>query len=291
LNYLFVHQNFPGQFLHIARHLGASGEHQVVFITEGNAQNIPGVRKVAYRRPAPAAETTHAAAREFDLAARRAEAVARAAATLKELGFQPDIVIGHHGWGELLNIRDVWPDVPLLGYFEFFYRTVGADVGFDPEFPTTVSDHARIRAKNNVNLQALALGGHGQTPTQWQLSTYPAWARSQISVLAEGVHLDVCTPDPDAAQRTLRIGDMTVGPGEKLVTYAARDLEPYRGFHIMMRAIPTLLAARPDVRIAMVGGDGVSYGAPPRNTTWRAKLQKEIGKGIDPAREIGRAHV
>ena len=286
MKYLLVHQNFPGQFLHIARHLGASGAHEVVFITEGNAQTIPGVRKVAYRRPAPAAEPTHIAAREFDLAARRAEVVARTAATLKELGFQPDIVIGHHGWGELLNIRDVWPDVPLLGYFEFFYRTRGADVGFDPEFPTSVADHARIRAKNNVNLQALALDGHGQTPTQWQLSTYPAWARSQIDVLAEGVHLDICAPDPNAARQPLSIAGMTVAPGEKLVTYAARDLEPYRGFHVMMRAIPALLAARPDLRIAMVGGDGVSYGAAPRNTTWRAKLLKEIGKGFDPARVV-----
>ena len=286
MKYLFVHQNFPGQFLHLVRHLGARGRDEVVFITEGNANAIPGVRKVAYHRPPPAAAATHIAAREFDLAVRRAEAVARNAATLKALGFTPDIVIGHHGWGELLNIRDVWPDVPLLGYFEFFYRTAGSDVGFDPEFPTGVEDHARIRAKNNVNLQALALDAAGQTPTLWQLSTYPAWAQPNISVLTEGVHLDVCAPDPLAAQQPLTVGGLTILPGEKLVTYVARDLEPYRGFHIMMRTLPMLLAARPDIRVVMVGGDGVSYGAAPHGTTWRAHMLKEIGAGFDPARVV-----
>ena len=85
---------------------------------------------------------------------------------LKQLGFEPDIIIGHHGWGELLNIRDVWPQAPLLGYLEFYYRIDGIDVGFDPEFPTHPADHPRIRAKNAINLLALNLGGHAQTPTQ-----------------------------------------------------------------------------------------------------------------------------
>ena len=77
----------------------------------------------------------------------------------------------------------------MLGYFEFFYRIDDADVGFDPEFPTPPSEYARIRAKNAVNLIALETAGHGQTPTEWQLSTYPDWARSRITLLREGVNL------------------------------------------------------------------------------------------------------
>ena len=286
MKYLFIHQNFPGQFLHLVRHLGARGKDEVVFITEGNGNAIPGIRKVAYRRPTATPEATHPAAREFEFAARRAEIVARTAATLRELGFTPDIVIGHHGWGEMLNIRDVWPDVPMLGYFEFFYRTDGSDVGFDPEFPTALADHARIRAKNNVNLQALALEGHGQTPTELQRSTYPSWTHGKMNLLPEGVHLDMCAPDPTAGRKPLEIGGMTIAPGDKLVTYVARDLEPYRGFHVMMRTLPALLAARPDLRVVMVGGDGVSYGAALRGTTWRARMLKEIGAGFDASRVV-----
>ena len=178
MKYLFVHQNFPGQYLHLVRHLAASKQHDVVFITEPNAQPHPGRADGAVSEAAAAPRRTRMSRRaSWMRAVRRAEIVAHTAANLKQLGFEPDIIIGHHGWGELLNLRDVWPDAPLLGYLEFYYCTDGIDVGFDPEFPTHPADYPRIRAKNAVNLLALNLGAHGQTPTKWQLSTYPAWAQ------------------------------------------------------------------------------------------------------------------
>jgi glycosyltransferase involved in cell wall biosynthesis len=286
VKYLFVHQNFPGQYLHIARHLVASNQHDVVFITEPNSNRIPGVRTVPYAKPNGPATEIHAATRELDAAVRRADIVAHTATNLKQLGFEPDVIIGHHGWGELLNIRDVWPDAALLGYFEFFYCTNGIDVGFDPEFPTHTTDYPRIRAKNAVNLLALNLGAHGQTPTRWQLSTYPAWAQQFITLLPEGVDLDLCKPDPQARRRNLMIGGTAIKPNEKLITYVSRDLEPYRGFHVMMRMVPYLLRARKDIRIVIVGADGVSYGMPPAEGTWRQKMLTELGRQIDPQRVL-----
>jgi glycosyltransferase involved in cell wall biosynthesis len=286
VKYLFVHQNFPGQYLHIVRHLVASRQHDVVFLTEPNANQIPGVRKVPYPKPNGPAAETHVVARELDGAVRRAELVAHTAANLKQLGFEPDIIIGHHGWGEMLNLCDVWPDKPMLGYLEFYYSTDGIDVGFDPEFPTLPSDYPRIRAKNAVNLLALSLNAHAQTPTKWQLSTYPDWARERITLLPEGVNLDVCKPNAQVRRRNLVIAGTTIRPNEKLVTYVARDLEPYRGFHTMMRAVPDMLRARKDLRVVMVGGDGVSYGMPPAEGTWRQKMLAELGDGIDPKRVL-----
>jgi glycosyltransferase involved in cell wall biosynthesis len=286
VKYLFVHQNFPGQYLHIVRHLVASRQHDVVFITEPNGNRIPGVRTVPYAKPNGPAAEMHVATRDLDAAVRRADIVAHTATNLKQLGFEPDVIIGHHGWGELLNIRDVWPDAALLGYFEFFYCTNGIDVGFDPEFPTHAADYPRIRAKNAVNLLALNLGAHGQTPTRWQLSTYPAWARQFITLLPEGVDLDVCKPDPQARRRNLIIGGTAIKPSEKLITYVARDLEPYRGFHVMMRALPHLLRARKDIRVVIVGADGVSYGTPPAEGTWRQKMLTELGRQIDRQRVL-----
>jgi glycosyltransferase involved in cell wall biosynthesis len=286
VKFLFVHQNFPGQYLHIVRHLVATKQHDVVFITEPNANRIDGVRLVPYPKPQGAPATVHVAARDLDAALRRADVVAQTAANLKQLGFTPDIIIGHHGWGELLNLRDVWPDTPLLGYFEFYYSADGIDVGFDPEFPTHPAEHPRIRAKNGVNLLALNLGAHGQTPTKWQLSTYPEWARPFISLLPEGVNLDVCKPNPQVRRRALKLGGTTIKPGEKLITYVARDLEPYRGFHVMMRALPHLMRARKDVRAVLVGADGISYGRPPPEGTWRQKMLEELGNSIDPDRVV-----
>lgn len=285
LKFLFVHQNFPGQYLHLVKHLMARGQDEVLFISEPNANHLAGVRKVVYRLPRAANPGTHPDAQEFEIAALRAETVARTAEKVKRLGFTPDIIIGHHGWGELLNIRDVWPEAPLLGYFEFFYHTDGVDVGFDPEFPPDPRLYARIRAKNVVNLLALSIDGHGQTPTRWQRSIFPAWARPRIEVVPEGADLALCRPQPALRRRLFAVGEIRVRPGEKLVTYVARNLEPYRGFHIMMRALPRVLAARADVRAVLVGGDEVSYGMKPAGGgTWRERLLHEVGRRLDLTR-------
>ncbi len=284
MRYLFVHQNFPGQFLHLVRHLTRQGDNEVVFISEPNSNAMPGVRRIFYKMPRGAAPETAPAAQEFEIATLRAEMVANMARSLKGLGFTPDIIIGHHGWGELLNLPDVYPDVPMLGYLEFYYRTDKFDIGFDPEFPNDPVMYPRVRAKNAVNLIALNNHGWGQTPTLFQKSTYPTWSHDRIAVLPEGVDLDICAPDRSLARKPFQLGDVTVLPNEKLVTYVARDLEPYRGFHRMMRALPRILDARPDVRVIIVGGDGVSYGAKLASGTWREILLAELGDRLDRSR-------
>jgi glycosyltransferase involved in cell wall biosynthesis len=283
---LFAHRTFPGQFVHLLRHLAAQQRHDLVFITELTDTEIAGVRKMPYRVPPSASARTHPVARDFDAAARRAEVVGRRARILRQLGYVPDIIIGHHGWGELLELPDIWPDVPLLGYLEYFYRTDGADVGFDPEFALPRSDYPGVRAKNVINLQAFANGGFGLTPTEWQLSTYPDWMRDRIILLREGVNLEICRPDPGLRRQTLEIAGMAVAPAHRLVTYVARGLEPYRGFHVMMRAIPHLLRARADIRIVIVGGEEARYGPSPPHGSWKDVFLAELGSAIDPTRVV-----
>ncbi|WP_158742423.1 glycosyltransferase [Acidisphaera sp. L21] len=282
MKFLFVHQNYPAQFLHIVRRLLKQGEHDVVFICEPNSNIISGVRRVTYeahKRPGP---PTHKDARDFALAMARAEAVAKAAKQVRTLGFTPDIIIGHHGWGELLNLGDVFPGVPLLGYQEYFYALTGQDVGFDPEFKVDIESNSNIRAMNAVNLLTLTNPGFGQTPTHFQWNTYPAWARPNITLLQEGVNLDICRPL--RPKRATTIAGIPIGAKEKLVTYVARDLEPYRGFHQVMRSLPAILRARPDARVVLVGGDGASYGSRLAGTTWREHQVAELGKTLDLSR-------
>ena len=284
MRYLFIHQNFPGQFLHLLRHLAKQQRHELLFITENTTNHLTGVRKIMHGLARPPAPDLHTDAREYELAMIRAQSVADAGRTLKGLGFVPEIIIGHHGWGEMLNLQDVWPGAPLLGYHEYYYNEVGFDVGFDPEFPQPREGFARVRSKNAINLLALTNPGHGFTPTLFQHSTYPAWARPNITVLPEGVNLDVCKPNPALRERVVTLGGYKVKPTDKLVTFVVRDLEPYRGFHIMMRALPRLLAARPDVRVILVGGDAVSYGARVEGGTWRERMQDEISAKTDMTR-------
>lgn len=290
MNFLFVHQNFPGQYLHIIRSLLADNEarpgtHEIVFMTEPNQNQMNGVRKVTYAKPPEMSPNLAWDTREFETASRRAQAAYRGALQIKALGFQPDVIIGHHGWGELLYLVDVFPGVPVIGYFEFYYRILGTDVNFDPEFPMDTALFGGVRGKNSTNLLALNLEQYGQTPTRWQHSTYPEWAKKQIRIIEEGVDLEKCKPDPALHKKSLTVGKLTVTPKQKLVTYVARNLEPYRGFHTIMRALPRLLRERPDVVVSLVGGDGVSYGVPPRQGgTWRELMMKEVGEQIDLSR-------
>ncbi|CDG40205.1 MULTISPECIES: glycosyltransferase [Asaia] len=286
MRFLFVHQNFPGQFLHLVRHLHERGGHEIVFISEANEGYLPGVRRVLYRQERVVSPHTHPSLRELEMGLSRAEAVARAAQTLKGLGYTPDIIIGHHGWGELLNLVDVYPSTPILGYFEFFYHTDKNDVDFDPEFPPRPDLAPNVRVKNAINLLALNLNQHGQTPTLFQKGTYPDWAHSRINLLREGVNLDLCAPDQAVFKSDVVIGDQVIRPGDKFVTFVARNLEPYRGIHSFMRALPRILDERPDTRIVLIGGDGTSYGAPPPSDagSWRDIFLKEVAGRIDTDR-------
>ncbi|MBB5372610.1 glycosyltransferase [Acidocella aromatica] len=290
MNFLFVHQNFPGQYLHLLRSLQADNEkhegtHELVFMTEPNNNHMAGVRKVTYSKPPPVSASLVLEAREYEMSTRRAQAGYRGALQIKALGFKPDIIVGHHGWGEMLNLVDAFPGVPILGYFEFYYKIHGTDVNFDPEFPMPEAQFGAVRGKNSVNLLALNLEQYGQTPTRWQQSTYPNWAQKQIRIIEEGVDLELCKPDPASRKAPLTVGGLTVTPEQKLVTYVARNLEPYRGFHTFMRALPRILAERPDVVVSLVGGDEISYGAPPRQGgSWREVMLREVGSQLDLSR-------
>lgn len=290
MNFLFVHQNFPGQYIHLLRSLLADNEkqpgtHEIVFMTEPNQNYLEGVRKVTYSRPPPPPQARSGAGREFEIATLRAIACYRGACQIRALGFKPDIIIGHHGWGEMLDLCDVFPGVPILGYFEFYYRIHGSDVNFDPEFPLNEQFFGGVRSKNTINHLAIALEQWGQTPTHWQYDTYPEWARQKLRIIEEGVDLERCAPDPGAHKKTLKIGPLTVTPKQTLLTYVSRNLEPYRGFHTLMRALPRLLKARPELIVSLVGGEDVSYGAPPlQGGSWKDVLMREVGDQLDLSR-------
>ncbi|MBV9014182.1 MAG: glycosyltransferase family 4 protein [Alphaproteobacteria bacterium] len=281
MNFLFVHQFFPGQYLHLVRHLQAEG-HNVVFVTQRRGREIPGVRTLEYL-PLPPSGAISPHLQEMEMGAMNGLAVARLCEGLKREGFNPDIMIGHCGWGEVLFVKDVWPSTPLLGYFEFFYRVAGSDLDFDPEFPPVSFDPTRIRTRNTINLLSLEAADWGQTPTEWQRAQYPAIHRDRISVIHEGIDTDLVRPEPTA--RLWLRGGASFGVGDEVITYSARNLEPYRGFHIFMRALSKVLEKRPNARAIIVGSDGVSYGRMPDNAAnWREYMLSELEGRLDMRR-------
>ncbi len=282
MNVLFIHQNFPGQFRHLAGHLASDRQNRVVAICQPHAPRHPQVpNTITYkpaRKPGPPA---HHYLRGIEEGVLNGQAVAKVLLQLKKAGFAPDIVIAHPGWGEALYVKDVFPDTALLSLFEFYYHAEGADSNFDPEFPLSFDGRARIRTRNALHLLNLTACDAGVSPTQWQKSLHPAEFHSAISVIHEGI--DTRTVAPKRQQTfTLPNGTMLTREDE-VVTYAARNLEPYRGFHQFMRAIEQICRRRPHSQIVIVGGDEVSYGQRlPQGQTYRQKLLQEVS--IDPKR-------
>lgn len=281
MRWLFIHKDFPGQYAHVVRHLAGSGD-QVIGIGQTRDVRINGVRVLHYAPP-ETASAAHPYAREFDLAVRNGQRVAEECEKLKAAGFYPDAVIGHNGWGETFFVKTVWPTSPLLGYFEFFYRASGSDADFDPEFPAEPDLPMRLRTRNAINLVGLYAADWGQTPTRWQRDQYPEPYRNRISVIHEGVDTDYVRPDPTA--RLWLAGGLSLGAQDQIITFSARALEPYRGFHVFMRALPQVLRALPSAHVLIAGGDGVNYGrAPERAESWRQLLLDELAGQLDPGR-------
>lgn len=280
MNILFLHQNFPGQFKHLAGQLAANPANRIVALCQEQAPRHPHVKThIVYLPPRKA--HGHPYLRTLEEGVLNGQAVARALLKLKQQGFTPDIVIAHPGWGEALYVKDVFPDAPLLGHFEFFYHADGADANFDPEFPLSLDSRLRIRTRNALHLLNLQTCDAGVSPTRWQKSLHPAEYQRKLAVIHEGIDAQLVAPNPE---QTFGLPNGTVlTKQDEVVTYVARNLEPYRGFHQFMRAVPQVCARRPRVHVVIVGGDDVSYGTKaPDGKTWREHMLGEVS--VDPTR-------
>lgn len=213
----------------------------------------------------------------------RGEAAWRKAVALKKAGLEPNLIYAHPGWGESLFLKELWPRARLVLFGEFYYSPEGADTGFDPEFPSDSPDQerCRVRMKNLNQLAQLQLADLVISPTRWQASQYPQPWADRMEVVHDGIETDALAPDP-SVKATLASGQVLTRDHE-VITFVARHLEPYRGFHVFMRALPSLLARRPRAHVLIVGADGVSYGARPRrHRSWRECMLEEVGSRIAP---------
>ncbi|MFZ4541455.1 MAG: glycosyltransferase family 4 protein [Rickettsiales bacterium] len=286
MNILFLHPNMPGQYKHLARAFGAEGGHRIFFVTKHRTAEIPGVVRITYGMPKiEKVPDMHRYLRTTTFAILQGQYVWRVCKQLQEQeNFTPDIIICHPGWGDALFLKDLFPKARILTFFEFYYHGTGADVGF--EEPIGPDDMARVRFKNTTNLMSLEQADWGVSPTVWQWSLHPKEFQPKISVLHDGVDIDVCRPD-GTASITLPNGRVFKA-GDEVMTYIARNFEPYRGFETFMKAAEILLRDRPNLHIIAVGADSVSYGKrAPDGKTYRQVMSEQVSLPVDRIHFVG----
>lgn len=283
---LFIHQAFPGQFGSLARSLAEDGHR--VFALAMNPQKGDACANVIRYPPIRKQldDTAPYMLREFDAKLIRAESIYMAMKAMKDQGFNPDVVYAHPGWGEGLFVKNVWPNARFVVYAEWFYNLRGQELNFDPDMPPLSEEgELRLSLKNTPFLHALSECDAAISPTQWQKSRFPDWAQEKITVLHDGLPLrELAKVRPRALG--IPSQNLRLRHGMPIVTYAARHLEPVRGFHYFMRSLPAILDGNPEAHVIIMGQDAgiknIGYGREnPAGTSWRKSLEKELGDKVD----------
>ncbi|MEM6450620.1 MAG: glycosyltransferase family 4 protein [Cyanobacteria bacterium P01_D01_bin.105] len=282
---LFLHQNFPAQFRHLAIALGKDPKHQVVFATTRKEGQIQGVHKVIYQPSRTPAAQTHHYVRPLESAVLEGQAAYRTLLQLKNQGFYPDVIYAHSGWGPGLFVKDLFPNADSLCFFEWFYHARGTNADFDPSDPLDEDTEAKLRIRNAPILIDLYSCDRGLTPTQWQQAQFPSEFRSKLSVCHDGIDTGYFKPNPNVklvlqppkpidCPQLLDLSNQT-----EIITYVARGMEPYRGFPQFMAAVEQLQRRRPNCHVVVVGEDRVAYSKTlPAGQTYREQALKKHPK-------------
>jgi glycosyltransferase involved in cell wall biosynthesis len=281
---LFIHNNFPGQFGDLSQALQKAG-YRVAAI---GAAKAPGVQGIPISRWSHKKGTTDGIFRpairaEADLI--RARAAADAAMALKKQGFDPKVIVGHPGWGETVGMRLIFPKAKQVLFGEFYYHGVGSDIDFDTEFDPPDFDRSFTGYSKNATLaMAYCEAETIVCPTRYQASTLPEALQPRIKLIHEGVDTQRASPDPSA---TLTLPDGRVLDNSVPVfTHVNRHLEPLRGLHAFLRALPRALGELPEAQAIIIGNESASgYGGKaPDGRTWKAYFWDQVKDQLDPAR-------
>jgi glycosyltransferase involved in cell wall biosynthesis len=254
MHVLFVHQNYPAQFGHIARRLVKDRGWQCTCLSRNPSGNDNSVALIQYDVKGGATEKTHYCARSFENAVGHSQGIYEACRQHREL--QPDLIVGHSGFGSTLFLKELY-DCPIVNYFEYFYRPHGSDMDFRLEYPCKEIDFLRSYCRNAMILLDLENCHAGYCPTHWQKSLLPTRYADKLQVIHDGVDTDIWQRHENLPRL---IGPHHIDADTRIVTYVARGLESMRGFDIFMKVAKRIYEQMPNVVFVVVGADQVYYG-------------------------------
>lgn len=283
MNILFLHRNFPAQFRHITMDLATDPLNMLMFITANDTYEIPGVNKLVYK-PKEVSKGCNSFLNFYEENIQHGQAAANIAIAMKNKGIKPDLIYGH-SWGPTMFMKDIFPDVPLLCYFEWFNNTKGGDLDFDGRV-IDESYEARMRFNNAYLLLDLESCDVGVCPTYWQRSRFPKEFQDKLKVLPDGVNTELCKPDKNA-KFLIKDKNLELTAKDEVITYATRGMEPYRGFPQFMEAVEKLQKRRPNAHFVIGGTDTVHYGQPLAKGTYKTMMLEKLDLDLSRIHFVG----
>ena len=263
---ILIHRRLPGQFSPLAEVLFERGDFRVFAL--GSDEVSATIEPLMSSRleevklyPTSSTFSPVSSHQRILDALNNSRAVARELIAWRTQGLQPDLIVSHLGWGESIHVRSIFPEATHIGYCEFFHHPQGVDVGFDPEFGAKdLEAEWNVRELNAVELMGIESMDIGLSPTRWQRDLFPAAYRPRIRLIHEGVDCEAFAPFENAVFELPGTG-RRLTKVDKVVTLATSSLEPYRGIHTFIRALPSILSSHPDCQVVIAGsGDAPRYG-------------------------------
>lgn len=281
MKFLFIHNNYPGQFIHIINALAQNRECEIVFLSQYKRGdiNIKSVRHIQLpirkMNKEDYQSESHRVANEIFFTS---EIYGKYMMKLKEEGFYPDVIYAHPGWGGSTYAPDIFPEAGYIAYCEWFY-TMGENYNFFPDEQKTAASFAPSRQRNHCQLDALNDCDAAITPTFWQASQFPSEYLYKLNVLHDGIDINFFSPDEASPQKRDKniVQGLNLDALPEIVTYATRGMEPYRGFPQFFKSIPHILEARPNCHIVIMAKDEVQYSAKRKDgKTWGEAMREEV---------------
>ena len=268
MHVLYVHQNFPAQFGHIAQHLVEKLNWQCTFVSQTGGGKVGGIEKIEYKLAGGATQANHFCSRTFENTVWHCDGVYTALRHRPDV--RPDLIVGHSGFGSTLFLRELYPDVPVINFFEYYYlpHDVDSDMDFrkDLGWPTVDMTYLRSRCRNAMILLDLQNCQAAYTPTRFQKSRFPGEYQDKLKVVFDGVDRSIyhgydetLRPSPET-RVTRTLAGVTVPATTRVVTYVSRGFESMRGFDKFMETADLIAKQYPDVIFIVVGTDRVAYG-------------------------------
>ncbi len=280
MRYLFIHDAFPGQFVHLFRHLYRAGDHEIIAASrKGSTLDLP-IEQIVYDVPADAAAQ---AAKPGARMGARMEAAAlghdlyRKLKPMADAGRHPDYIVVHASKGASYFLRDLFPKARITCFLEWYYQNPNPAGVRNPQ--AFYRQCASNTARNSIIAHEFDQADGVYTPTTFQKSQFPARWQRDIQVCHEGIDTDLYRPDDNAE---LTVGDQKFTAATEVITYAARGMEKARGFPQFMQAIAEVQKKRPNCHVIIAAKDRLCYD--PGRGSAGLKKWAETTVDYDPAR-------